>query len=124
MNPVQETGKTLGELAKDIVTADTTEAETTTPNGDLLKAHSLKVMHFRPGESSARHRGMTVAYRQQNRNVIEIATSIVHTADTFTKKVGTRIAVEAFVAGRTTFLPIPKHLKGTDLTHSLRYYFS
>lgn len=113
-----ETGKTLAELAKDIVTAEPTPE--LPPNGELLKANELRVMHFRPNRT---HRGFTIAYKRKNRNVVEIATSIVHTNDTFTKKVGTRLAVEAFVAGRTTYLPIPSGCKQTDLTHALFYYF-
>ena len=114
----EETGKTLGQLAKEIVTAEPTPE--IPPNGQLLEDNNLKVMHFRPNRY---HRGMTIAFRAKNRNTIEIATAITHTVDTFAKKVGTRTAVEHFTAGNTTLLPIPTHLRKSDLTHTLRFFF-
>jgi hypothetical protein len=98
-----EDGKTLAQAARDIVTAEPV-IEDTRNNGELLKEHGLKVVHIRPDSDVFAGRGMTVAYRDVNRNVIEIATAIVHTTDTFTKKIGTRIAVENFIAGRTVFV--------------------
>lgn len=99
MNQQTEQGKTLSEVAKDILTQE----EDTRNNGELLKAHGLKLVHIRPHNDFG-GRGMTVAYKDANKNVIEIATAIVHTNDTFTKKTGARVAIENFVAGRTVFV--------------------
>ena len=95
-----EEGRTLGDIAKDILTQP--EADTRN-NGELLAAHGLRLVHVRP-ENDFRGRGMTIAFREVNRNVIEISTAIVHTNDTFTKKVGARVAIENFVAGRTVYI--------------------
>lgn len=99
MTQETETGKTLSQVAKDILTEETD----TRNNGELLEAHGLKLVHIRPN-SDFTGRGMTVAYRTLNKNVIEIATAIVHTNDTFSKKVGARIAINNFIAGRTVYI--------------------
>jgi hypothetical protein len=116
-----ETGKTLGEVAKDILTQPEATTEPKVNNGETLRTHGLKVMHFRPTDNT---NGLTVAFKQANRNVIEVATSIVHPFDTFTKKVGTRLAAEAFIGGRTAFLPIRNiYGKRMSVTDSLHFYF-
>lgn len=95
-----EEGRTLSEIAKDILTQTEPDPRN---NGELLADHGLKLVHIRP-ENDFRGRGMTVAFREVNKNVIEIATAIVHTNDTFTKKVGARLAIENFIAGRTVYV--------------------
>jgi hypothetical protein len=49
-------------------------------------------------------RGMTVAFIPKNGRV-EISTSVQHRNDHYTKKIGTKLAVEHFNEGRTIFLP-------------------
>jgi hypothetical protein len=116
-----EQGKTLGEIAKEILTTPETAKTPEPNNGEMLVKHGLRVMHFRPNEHQA---GMTVAYQQTNRNTIQVATAIVHPFDTFTKKVGTRLAIDNFVGGQTAYLPI-RRAYGVRLgvTDTLRYYF-
>lgn len=113
-----ETGKTLGELAKDILTTTPEPMEDGRNNGELLAEHGLKLMHFRPGHDVP---GMTVAYKLINRNVIEIATAITHPNDCFTKKIGARVAIDAFVSGRTAFVPVIYRKKAA--TYTLKGYF-
>lgn len=119
---ITDTGKTLGELAKDIVTRPEAVAVPRINNAEIIKTHGLRIMHFRPTDH---HAGLTIAFKQSNRNVLEIATAVVHPFDTFTKKTGTKLAAENFVAGRTAFLPIRKEY-GCRLTihETLRFYFS
>lgn len=84
------------------------------PNGPLLKNNNLKVYHVRPmtmDNHSCAPKGMSIVYRMKNRNVIEIATSICHTVDTFDKHTGVRVAVEAFLAGRTAYIPNLAYVK-------------
>lgn len=74
-------------------------------NTDLVlafKAIGGRVMHIRPGRS--RPRGMTIAFIQKNGR-IEVATAVQHRVDDFTKKIGTKTAVEHFNAGKTVTLP-------------------
>lgn len=116
-----EEGKTLAVLAKDIVgRPDERFPEDKRNNGELLAEHGLNVMHFLPGFDLP---GMTVAYRKPFRgsNTLEIATAITHPKDTFTKRIGTRTAVEAFVSGRTIFVPITDKRSGAIAT--LKFLF-
>lgn len=61
-----------------------------------------RIVHFR---DDGQQRGTTFAYRLKGKRV-EIATALTHTVDTFTKKVGTKVAIEHFRAGKTVFLPV------------------
>lgn len=67
------------------------------------------VLHVRPerlhGDKATWTRGMTLAYVQKGGR-IEVATSVTHRSDSFTKKVGTKTAIEHFHAGKTVFLPV------------------
>lgn len=119
-----ETGKTLVEIAKDIITTEDTP-EDTRNSGELLVELGLKVIHFRPNTQYGRTlHGLTVVYKElhRNSNVIEVATAIVHPKDTFTKRTGVRLAVKAFVAGRTVCLPVL--YKKRPATHTLMHYFN
>lgn len=49
-------------------------------------------------------RGITIAYIRKNGR-IEVATSLQHKSDCFTKKMGTRTAITHFNEGKTIFLP-------------------
>ncbi len=62
-----------------------------------------QILHVPP--QGKRVRGMTVAFIPKNGRV-EIATAIQHRNDNFTKKVGTKTAIEHFNAGKTVFLPV------------------
>ena len=104
-NTTTETGKTLAELAKDIVA--TPEAEPQPNNGELLAANNLRIVHIRANPVRGTP-DMTVAFRVPHRNsrTMEIATAVVHPKDYFARKVGTRTAIEAFLAGRTVRIPV------------------
>lgn len=109
-------GKTLGALAKDMLT---TESGTdTTPDtrtvGELLAATGLKIVHIRPYEAIG-HKGMTFAFKKVNHNVMEVSTAILHRNDTFTKRTGSKVAIGNFTAGKTVFLPIIGGRKGSPI---------
>lgn len=71
-------------------------------NSELLASTGLRVIHIR---SKGQH-PVTVAYRQPHRgHVIEIATAVCNPLDTFSRKIGTKTAVENFLAGRTINIP-------------------
>lgn len=69
------------------------------------------VNEFRSGGGRVLHlqgsggRAMTLAFVQRGGRV-ELATSVTHTNDCFTRKVGTKVAIEHFRAGKTVFLPL------------------
>ncbi len=113
----ENSGQTLHEIAKDIVTK---EEEPPVHIGNLLNEHGLAVMHVRPiqytrmqravNELTGRtsyYRPMTVVYRVPKRGdrVIEIATAVLHPLDDYSKKVGAKIAIDNFLAGKTVLIP-------------------
>lgn len=65
------------------------------------------LLHVRPERiyGGGWTRGMTVAFMQKSGR-IELATSVSHRSDSFTKKIGTKTAIEHFNAGKTIFFPI------------------
>lgn len=79
-------------------------------NTELVRAFGAgggRILHIRPYGG---RRGMTFAYRQSNSR-IEVATSVAHRHDAFTKKVGTQIAINNFLDARTIFLPLSKQTR-------------
>jgi hypothetical protein len=60
------------------------------------------VMHFVPGKY--RRRGMTVAFIPKGSRVV-VATSMAHPNDAFSKKMGTKTAIENFAAGKCIVMP-------------------
>lgn len=121
INAVTTVGKTLFDIAKEIselglANAGTPKAKEKKASGigidnsDLLKETGLRVIHLNPKMGSydgPNHNGMTIAFRVtgRNSNTIEIATAVNHPKDSFTKKIGTKLAVERFKSGRTVHVP-------------------
>lgn len=71
--------------------------------------NTILVEEFRLAGGRVQHimkagKGLTVAFKAKN-NRFEIATAITHSSDTFAKKIGTKTAIEHFLAGKTVFLP-------------------
>lgn len=65
--------------------------------------HILHQLPQRLGDGT-RTRGVTFAFKLKGGRV-QIATSVQHRADIFTKKVGTKTALEHFAAGQVITLP-------------------
>ncbi len=91
----------------------TTTAEKPTPinNTELVESfrdEGGKIVHLR---EQGTLRGVTFAYKLKGKR-IELATAVTHTVDTFTKKVGTKTAIEHFRAGSVIVLPVrnPKNI--------------
>lgn len=73
-------------------------------NSEAVEAFRKKggrILHYQ----GRRFKGVTIAFIRGGKT-IEIATSVVHPSDVFTKKVGTKNAIERFNDGRTVVLPI------------------
>ena len=83
---------------------------------EAFRAEGGEIYHLRPDNILGR--GITFAYKQK-RNRIEIATAVQHGDDDFTKKIGTKTAIERFNAGRTIFLPLAR---GNHAVHFLRMF--
>lgn len=64
-----------------------------------------RLLHLRPFTfDMAPSRGITVAFKIRSGH-IEVATSVQHKSDVFTKKLGTRVAIDHFNQGRTICIP-------------------
>lgn len=72
--------------------------------------------------------GMTIAFRKttehKSGDMVEFAIANCSPEDTFSKKVGTRIATENFLDGYTTQLPILRGRDKTDINGSVKEFFS
>jgi hypothetical protein len=74
---------------------------------EAFRAEGGRILHI-PSERSHGgrvYRGLTAAFKIKSGR-IEIATGVQHRNDEFTKKVGTRTAIEHFNAGKTIHLPL------------------
>ncbi len=105
------------------MTAKTTTKEparATIDNTELVeefRKEGGRIVHVR---ETPRNRGVTFAYRVRGRR-IELATALTHSVDTFTKKVGTKTAIEHFREGKTIFLPFGKDATvAASLTYLVR----
>lgn len=101
-----EQGKTFGKAKEKI------------DNTQLLNDSGLRIRHIRkngPGfPDSCSTRDLTVAYREGN-SVIEISTAVVHPNDKFNKKMGTKLAIESFNAGKVVRIPKTVDYQGNSL---------
>lgn len=72
-----------------------------------FRAEGGHIFHVRPRRrhDNSVTRGMTVAYKIKSGR-IEMATSVQHRSDAFTKKIGTKTAIEHFRAEKTVCVPI------------------
>lgn len=93
-------------------------------NNELVlgfRAEGGGVFHIRPRKNfdGKWSRGMTVAFKLKGGRA-EVATAVTHRVDCFTKKIGTKTAIDHFRAGKTVFLPVG----GDRPAQSLQYFFS
>lgn len=82
-----------------------------------FRAEGGGLFHIRP----RRHedRGMTVAFKLKNSR-LTFSTAVQHRSDSFTKKIGTKTAIEHFDAGQTVTIPITKR-QTSELIEMLSY---
>jgi hypothetical protein len=86
-----------------------------------FKAMGGRVMHFRP-DRFYNVRGMTIAFIQKSGR-IEVATAVQHRADDFTKKVGTKTAIEHFFAGKTVTIPLRRSSRSSSDDYTIKSAF-
>lgn len=68
------------------------------------------------------HRGVTFAFIAHKPSRVEMASAVQHRADVFTKKQGTKNAIEHFNAGKTIVLPLRSCIRPSDVLKTLTYY--
>lgn len=78
-------------------------------NAKALADTGLRIIHINKVDTGGR--SVTIAYKGTSA-LVEIATAVTHPDDVFTRKVGTQKAIEAFVAGRTIRVPVPRDWQG------------
>lgn len=88
---------------------------------ETFRAEGGRLYHARPFGSG--RRGVTFAFKIKGSR-IEFATAVQHRNDTFTKKVGTRTAIEHFHAGKTVFMPLGKLLSAPSIFDNVARIFS
>jgi hypothetical protein len=84
-----------------------------------LRADGGGIVHCRP--SSKSDKGFTTAYIRKGRRLI-VTTAVQHSADTFSKKVGTKVAIERLRAGNCIVLPLKADESPTILADLKRYF--
>lgn len=80
-----------------------------------FRAQGGQIFHVRPTKN---RRGITFAFIQKGRR-FEVATAVQHSSDDFTKKIGTKTAIEHFTKGKTVFMPLQS---GEDAMGVLRWF--
>lgn len=85
---------------------------------EAFRAEGGKILHVRP---TPYHRGVTFAYEHQGGR-LTFSTAVQHVSDTFTKKEGTRLAIERFSMGQCVTLPVKG--KSSDINGILRWIVS
>ncbi len=91
-------------------------------NTDLVNAFRLKggmIVHVNPTKY---HRGVTFAFIAHKSSRVEVASAVQHRADVFTKKMGTKNAIEHFNQGKTMVLPLRSGIHPIDVLKSMTYY--
>lgn len=77
--------------------------------GETAKSNGISITHIRP-VSSQGFGGATIAYRPDNEfhncRMVQVAVAYCSPHDTFSKKVGTRLATEKFLNGETILVPM------------------
>lgn len=85
-----------------------------TSKQDFMVANRVRVVHF--FDKTDPKGGVTVAYRKTSEhnssNMVEVAVAYCSSKDSFSKKIGTGLALQNFEAGSTIL--VPARVSGTD----------
>jgi hypothetical protein len=80
------------------------------------------LVHIRPGQAGGSStRGMTFAYKRKGSR-IEFSTSVQHRNDAFCKKIGTKLAIEHFLAGKTVTFPMKNTRKVAEFLNDVAFW--
>lgn len=90
---------------------------------DAFRAEGGQIVHIVPKRrpDGTYTRGMTVAYKRLSGHV-ELATAVQHRNDVFTKKMGTKTAIEHFHAGKTISLAALKKSEHFGTADAIKAY--
>lgn len=96
----------------------------------LLKAKicGVGIVHIKSDENGWRKGGMTVAFKKSNRyprgRMVEVAVAVCSPDDTFSRKIGTKLALEKFFSEQVIELPLLEFYSPEDINQAVKQAFS
>lgn len=95
----------------------------------MLKAKlcGVGIVHIKE-HNSWRKGGMTVAFKKcnqyKNGRMVEVAVAVCSPEDTFSRKIGTQVALEKFFSGETIELPLLTFFMPEDINQAVKEAFT
>lgn len=95
----------------------------------LLKAKlcGVGIVHIKSDEGGWRKGGMTIAFKKSNHyprgRMVEVAVAVCSPDDTFSRKVGTKLALEKFFSGEVIELPLLEFYSPQDINQAVKQAF-
>lgn len=96
----------------------------------LLKAKicGVGIVHIKSDENGWRKGGMTVAFKKSNRyprgRMVEVAVAVCSPDDTFSRKIGTKLALEKFFCEQVIELPLLEFYSPEDVNQAVKQAFT
>lgn len=96
----------------------------------LLKAKlcGVGIVHIKSDEGGWRKGGMTIAFKKSNRyargRMVEVAVAVCSPDDTFSRKIGTKLALEKFFCEEVIELPLLEFYSPEDINQAVKQAFS
>lgn len=96
----------------------------------LLKAKicGVGIVHIKSDENGWRKGGMTIAFKKSNRyprgRMVEVAVAVCSPDDTFSRKIGTKLALEKFFSEEVIELPLLEFYSPEDINQAVKQAFS
>ena len=96
----------------------------------LLKAKlcGVGIVHIKSDEGGWRKGGMTVAFKKSNRyprgRMVEVAVAVCSPDDTFSRKIGTKLALEKFFSEQVIELPLLEFYSPEDINQAVKQAFT
>lgn len=92
---------------------------------EVLRDHNITVTHI--FNESRNRGGLTLAWRScnthHNTRMVEVAVAYCHPEDTYVRKVGSRLAVDRFLAGNTVVVPARSSNSSQAIIDTLKQMF-
>jgi hypothetical protein len=96
----------------------------------LLKAKlcGVGIVHIKSAEGEWRKGGMTVAFKKSNQykygRMVEVAVAVCSPEDTFSRKIGTQMALEKFFSEQVIELPLLEFYGQEDINMAVKKAFT
>ena len=118
---------TFGSLLKDIAKQNKQmEKEYRTKLLEAAKANGIGIVHVHPSWNNKG--GITIAFKKSSKfksgSMVDVAVATCSSQDTFSRKIGTTLALEKFNDGETVQLPLLQSWPDEDLSYVVKLAFS